>query len=311
MSLLKRRSVLLAKIETTQGTDASPTAANDALEVINPEWGHVDPKMLTRGIIRANLTPAKQIYAGHLLQFTFQVELAGSGSAGVAPDYGPVLRAAFLSETIVASTSVAYAPVSSSPETITMYGYFDGKLRKLVGGVAMVDFAFAAQDTPKANFTVIGHDGGESDTAIVSPTLQGTVPTALKGLSSLNIGAFAADIASLTLDLGNVIAKPESMLGTDGIGNLRVSDRDPKGSFDPEETLKATYDPITLWKVGTEAAFESGQIGTAAGNIIRLQMPKVSYREIAPGEREGIRTWQLGFGCADDSGDDAVALTFT
>lgn len=311
MSLLVRRSVILAKIEGSYGVDASPTAAADALEVINPRWGHVDPKMLARGIIRANLTPPKQIYAGHLLQYQFDVELAGSGSAGVAPDFAPLLRAAFMAETVVGGTSVAYSPVSAAPESVTVYGYHDGKLKKLLGGVAMVSFGLTAQDVGKASFTVIGHDGGETSTSIASPTLQGTVPVALKGLTGLVIGSFNPEINALTVDLGNVIAKPISIRATDGVGTLRVSERDPNGSFDPEETLPSVYDAVGIWKVGTEAAFDTGVIGTTAGNRYRLQMPKLSYRSVEPGDREGIRTWALGFGCADSAGDDAVTLAFT
>jgi hypothetical protein len=61
------------------------------------------------------------------------VELAGSGTAGTAPAYGSILKACGFSETIVASTSVTYAPVSSSFSSVTIYYNVDGVRHKLTG----------------------------------------------------------------------------------------------------------------------------------------------------------------------------------
>ena len=44
------------------------------------------------------------------VEVTFEVEMAGSGTAGTAPAFGPLLKACGNSETIVTDTSVTYAP---------------------------------------------------------------------------------------------------------------------------------------------------------------------------------------------------------
>jgi hypothetical protein len=56
------------------------------------------------------------LVANKRVSITFDVELSGSGTAGTAPAFGPLLKAAGLSETVVAITSVTYAGVSSSFE---------------------------------------------------------------------------------------------------------------------------------------------------------------------------------------------------
>ena len=61
------------------------------------------------------------------------MELAGSGTAGTAPRYGALLQACGLSETIVASTSVTYAPVSSAFSSATIYFNNDGIRHILTG----------------------------------------------------------------------------------------------------------------------------------------------------------------------------------
>jgi hypothetical protein len=43
----------------------------------------------------------------------FDVDLVGSGTAGTAPAWGPLIQACAFAEVIVASTSVTYNPVSS------------------------------------------------------------------------------------------------------------------------------------------------------------------------------------------------------
>jgi hypothetical protein len=58
-------------------------------------------------------------------------------------------------------------------------------------------------------------------------------------------------------------------------------------------------------------ALTTGAIGGTAGNILTVTMPALSYREAAPGDREGVRTMEMSYGAAESSGDDEVSLAFT
>ena len=89
MSKLVKQEGILVKIETTPGTDAVPTAADDALLVENIGWSFAGARMLERGAVKSTLGKLQPIFAGTLMEITFDVELKGSGTAGVAPEVGP------------------------------------------------------------------------------------------------------------------------------------------------------------------------------------------------------------------------------
>ena len=132
MALLNRKRLILAKAETTYGTDSTP-AGTDAVLVRNLDITPLSGDLVSRDLIRPYLGNYDQLIAKTSVAISFEVELAGSGTAGTAPRYGAILKACGMSETIVASTSVTYAPVSSSFSSATIYFNIDGVLHKLTG----------------------------------------------------------------------------------------------------------------------------------------------------------------------------------
>jgi hypothetical protein len=98
MPLLTRKKLLLAKIEAAYGTDSTPTGSA-AILVRNLEVVPLQSDIVQRELIRPYLGNYEQLLANTRVQVTFEVELAGSGTAGTAPAYGPILRSCALSET--------------------------------------------------------------------------------------------------------------------------------------------------------------------------------------------------------------------
>ena len=117
--MLVKRQVLLAKIESTYNTDPTPVAATDAIQVENLAWSFTGQRMTPQEAVSPSLGKLKSLYGGTLMQITFDMHVKGSGTAGTAPESGVPLRSCALGETIVATTSVTYAPVSSSHESCT------------------------------------------------------------------------------------------------------------------------------------------------------------------------------------------------
>lgn len=305
--MLVKREVIALKIETTYNTEAAP-AAGDAIlvENLNPTYEGV--RMIERAPIKATLGKEQSVHAGNLVKLAFGVELKGSGAAGTAPEVGQALRACGLDETIVASTSVTYAPVSASLESATIYYYHDGKLQKITGARGTVSFAFSVDAKPMANFEFTGHDAGDSDATILSGTYDATVPPPFIN-AGFDVSGFAAVINSLNFNVGNVISTPQDANASDGYSEVLITDRDMTGDFDPEHTLKATQDWIAQWKAGTSRDITTGAIGGTAGNIIQLDIPTAYYRELSFAERAGRRTLGIGFGAVGD--DSAFTLAFT
>lgn len=118
MALLTRRRILLAKIESTYNTDSSPLAAN-AMLIRNLDMTPLDAEIVSRDLVRPYFGNYDQIIAAQKVVLTFEVELQGSGTAGVAPSYGPLMRACGMSETVTAAAVTGSAQAGTTT-TITL-----------------------------------------------------------------------------------------------------------------------------------------------------------------------------------------------
>ena len=106
--LLTRRSLLLAKVETTYNEDSNPTAANDALLVSEPAYT-IDPNVLERDYVRASLSPTPVRIGRKLAGMTFTVELRSNGDTDSGQDadrakLGVLLRGCAFREVLARGT---------------------------------------------------------------------------------------------------------------------------------------------------------------------------------------------------------------
>lgn len=110
MPLRSRPKVIAAKIETTEGSDVTPTAAANAILCENARVTSQQDMVETKEHT-GSLDGAEDIVGGTRMSVTFDVYIKGSGTAGTAPEFGPLLKACGWAETATATA------VPSSPET--------------------------------------------------------------------------------------------------------------------------------------------------------------------------------------------------
>lgn len=309
MPLLVRNEVVLCEIESTYNTDPSPTGA-EAVAFQDVSYSHDGLRMIERPIVQQGLDMKKRIYGGSLATITLTCELKGSGAAGTAPEYGPLLRSCGLDETIVASTSVTYAPVSSSLESCTIYYFEEGKRYIMTGCRGNAEFSIETGGVPLVTFTMTGHRSDPTDNTAPTPTYDSTDPTALVNIP-FTVGGSTFAINAYSLNLNNEVVQPPSLAAVDGYGEIFITQRDPGGSMDPESVLVATDSIIADFTAGTSAALSLGSIGGTAGNIVDLDLPVVYYVDVSSGDREGIRTNEVSYNAAVSAGDDELSLVFT
>lgn len=302
-----KRELIAAAIESTYNTDASPTGS-DAILVENVSWSYAGARMVERPAVKPTLGQFQQVFAGTLMEITCDAELKGSGTAGEEPEIAPLLRACGLDATVSAGTSVTYAPVSESHESATVYFHEDGSLYKLTGARGTVSFNLETGSKGMASFTLTGHVTGPVDAPNPAATYDASVPPAIIGVP-FTVGGYAAAINALALDVGNTVATPASMSSADGYGEILITDRDVSGSFDPAATLVAAKDFHGEWRNGTTQLLTTGVIGSSAGNRYQLDVAEAYTRELAPGDRDGQRTYDITYGAAGD--DSAFSLVFT
>lgn len=307
--MMINRRVLLVKIEPTYNVDSVP-GATDAVLVENFKWSNEGLRMSPRPAVRTSLGKLKKIYGGRLEKFSFDVEIKGSGVAGTPPELGALLRSCAMGETIVASTSVTYKPVSTGHESCTQYLYRDGKRKIVTGCRGNPKFNGETGMPGKISFEFIGHVADETDTAIIAPSYDSTVPVPLLS-AGFSFGGYAAVISKLSIDLGNKIATPPDMNAADGYAAVQITDRDVIGSFDPEDTLIATKNWLADLKAGTTRVLTTGVIGSVAGNRWQLSAPAAYLTDASDSERDGVDVYEVPIAFAESTGDDEISLVFT
>lgn len=309
--MLNHRSVILAKVESTYNTDPTPATSADEVLVENFSWSYANARMAERMPLRESKGKLAPIYAGTLVQMSFECEIKGSGAAGTAPEVGALLQACGLSETIVASTSVTYEPASSALKSCTVYFYRDGKLLIVTGCVGAVTGSLAVGAVGKLSFTLTGHLVSETDVSLPTASYDSTVPVPMINLSSFLIDSKTPGITRFEFDLGNEVATPEDMVASDGYGTIQVTGRRVTVGFDDEDVVVATYDWLTKWTGGSAVAIATGTIGSTAGNRYAISLPAVTYTELSAGDKSGIVTRDVRGQAAESSGDDEISIAFT
>lgn len=310
MSLLIRKALVLAKEEATYGTDPVPTAADNAILVSNPV-PKVDGEVLTRDVVRATLSPQGHVIGRKKVTVTFETELKGSGTAGVAPETGVLFEGCAMDETIVADTSVTYAPISDNHKSITIYCYFDGLLHKITGCRGSFDIDMSAGQYGKVSWTFEGKYTKPIDSPLpTSPTFDATKPPIIQN-AGFSVGGYGAVISKLSLSKANTVVRGNDVNSADAYGETKITGTDANGSFDPLATLVATEDFWGDWGDAADKAITIHADG-AAGNIPTVNIGQAEYRELSQGDRDGEMSYEIPFTATGTSaGDDEMSIVFT
>jgi hypothetical protein len=99
MGLLIRNSFILAKTETTYGTDPTPTAS-DAVKIVSLEVNPITGTRIERNLIKGFLGADRAPLANEHVAVTVTFEWSGSGVAANAPRFAPLLLASGMNETL-------------------------------------------------------------------------------------------------------------------------------------------------------------------------------------------------------------------
>lgn len=187
MSRLSRKTVILAKIEATYGTDPVPVGTTDAILISNQSINPLNAQNVDRALVRDYLGGSEQLVGTVFVDCSFDVELQSSGAAGTTPAWGPLLRACGFAETVTAATRVEYNPISTAFESATLYYYDDGALHKLLGARGSFKLGMGIGNRPLISFKFIGIDGGITAAANPAQTLTAWKTPAV--ITSANTGS--------------------------------------------------------------------------------------------------------------------------
>ena len=311
MALLTRKRLILIEEESTYGTDASPDGA-DAVLVRDLSIVPQQSDVVSRDLVRPYLGASEQLLANTRVECTFSVELAGSGTAGTAPRYGKALKACGFSETIVASTSVTYDPVSASFDSVTIHYNIDGVRHKVTGARGTFSITANVGEIPTIDFTMTGIYVAPDDSTQPTVTYadQATPLIFKKGnTTGLNVmGLTTAKLSNYSLEMGNEIIYRELVGGT---GEVLLTNRNVTGSVQIEAVSIATKDYFATALADTLGIIEFTH-GTTAGNKVKVDTAKADISDVSYGDLDGIAMLEIPFvAVPSTSGNDELEIVFT
>lgn len=266
------RQLLLAKQEVTYGVD-STTAATNAIYAEDIQY-RLAGQRVTPNPAKPGVGPVADHTYGEHAEVTFKVPLAGSGVAGTAPKWGPLMKASGWGETLVADTSVTYAlladPLTASTSMTLKWRDGNRRVHLVTGFRASVSFELSAGQRPMLVFSgkglhtvvstagaVLAHaDADFTGWLDAKPVASGTTTFAYGGVSGLGL----RELSFQQSDNVKFVDLPEQE-------NVRhLGERVFTGSLKITCPLPSTLNLETKWVAGTVDTWSMVHGGTA-GNI--------------------------------------------
>ena len=310
MAQLTRKRVILIEAESSYGTDPTPSATDVVLVrdlSITPQSSDV----VNRDVVRPYLGASEQLLANTRVECTFSVELAGSGTAGTAPRYGSALKACGFSETVVANTSVTYAPVSSSFSSVTIHYNIDGVRHRVTGCRGTFVLNGAVGEIPSIDFTFTGIYNNPTDTALPTVTYGNqATPLVFKNgnTSGFSLLSYSGALMNITMDVGNSLVYRELVGGTK---EVLITDRAANGSVTIEAPTLAQKDYFTAALTDSSLGNLAFLHGTTAGNKVQLTSSKVDIGDVAYGEADGVAMLEIPYTLVPTAANNEVSLIYT
>jgi hypothetical protein len=314
-----RNTAILAKIETTYKTDSVPTGAANAMLVSNMSITPINSSNVDRDNVRPFFGGNEELVGTSFVEVSFDVELVGSGTAGVAPAWGALLRGCAFAETLIASTRVDYLPITNALESLTIYYFDDGLLHKLVGARGTVKPMMKIGERPMLSFSFQGIDGSIAAASNPAVTLTAwRVPQVVTDPNTGDVifgatcsptgapaltGGTAYISQGLELDVANALAYTP-LLGEDSID---ITNRKTTGKVTLD--LAAAAEATLMGEVKLATLRSVGMLhGTVTGNRSLIFAPSVQLINPAKVDSNGRRMTSFDMRVLPVSGNDELRI---
>jgi hypothetical protein len=237
--------------------------------------------------------------------------MAGSGTAGTAPRFGPLLLACGTAATTVASTSVTYAPVSSAFSSCTILYNVDGVQHVLTGCRGTFTMNCQLGQIPTLQFEMTGIYNNPTDTAqpAVTYAAQATPLIFRDGnTSAFSFMSYSGCLMSVDFNLANDIVYRELIGCTK---EVLVTDRKPAGTVMIEAVTLATKNYFTD-ALGSTTGNLTFLHGTTAGNRVTFSSPQSDVTQPTYSESDGVQMLSIPYvSLPTTAGNNEFSLAFT
>ncbi|MBP5470204.1 MAG: hypothetical protein J6Z11_13270 [Candidatus Riflebacteria bacterium] len=293
--------------QITEDSAVSASALASALASVIAEDRRFTGTSATNGVINI-------VFAGNAAPFLITSEITLGDSGAVVQGSATGNFAAGDKFTFaLRAPGYHYTPVSSGFESLTIYCYLDGLLHKMTGCRGTVSFSGEAGNYGTASFTFMGQYHPVVDAEMPEGAVyELTAPHQIE-LAGLVLDSYRYACAqSFSIDLGMTNVVRDCMNGSDGYDGIVTTARSVTGSVNPEAVLEADFN---VWE-----RFANGEIGkfyvcvgVDTNNKVEFISNSVQYNSVAYGDRNNIRTYDVGmkFVGASGDGDDELEIVFS
>lgn len=298
--LLTRKRVIKVVLESPKGSKAAGTEAILVFDLeINPTSPFEERK--GSGLYRGHTV--KGVHGERSGVCSFKCELRANGSGGMDAGLAILLQACGLKKT---SETYQVHSTHASDETISIDVWEDGVKKGLGGASGNVTFEGDTGKRMFCNFEFSGVWQAPVDDALPAYAPGSTAPMLIQG-GTFTLAGESIKIGRFSLNMGTNPIPRMDVDSTGGIAYYAITDYNSVIGLDPEADLVAGYDYHAAWLAGTEVAVSL--IVNDGTDKVTFTIPKVQYRELAEGDREGIQIYDLTGQCNPSSGNDNVAIT--
>lgn len=305
-----REKVMVLGIEPSYGVDAGPTAAQNAILATDVRHMPMEGADTSRNLDTPHMGAQPTLPTELHSKFTFNVELVGSGTLGVAPAWGPLARACGLAEVIVADTSVTYNPVSTAHESATIWLNIGGTVYRSRGVRGTAKVTVNAQGIPVIAFELTGLFVQPIAAPPQAPTLtawKDPVVATSANTPVFTIAGTSLAMRSFELDLACQVER-RFLIGSEGI---RITDRSEVITTTVEAVPLATLNPFAL---AASAATVPVLLthGTDSKTRVNIAIPKAQMQRVTSLDNaQGIKEWPLRLVPLPTSGNDQFTITLS
>ena len=290
---LEQVYVLAAALESSTGIAASLTATNAQLIAYNWKCEPDDTSVarLYPGALGANV----DIRGQRSGTCSFEVDFAGSGTAGTLPQWATTFLPAC--DMAVGTGSLTGTYTFARPyATATIMGYEDGAVRGIAGAAGTFSIDLNAGSPGRVKFSFKGLYAEQSDTNVLTPSFPTVLPPVVDNSAGLSLTSGTSTYTPLystaTIDAGNTV---NIRVDAGRLGAVRagvITERRNTFKIDPEQGTQSARDWFALQQASTLEGF-SLAVGTNAGNTVTIAATSAQYKYVPRGSRNGVLTREV------------------
>lgn len=316
MAIRWKSKIILVKPETTYGVNPVPTGAANAILLTDVSLQPMEGQEVSRNLELPYLGSQEQLPVGLYAVLSGSSELVGSGTTGVAPGWGILMRMCGVAQVVTADVTpndgmVEYLPVSDNHESGTVKFWIGPNCYVILGARATFEIMIGALGIPSIKWTITG--------LFTVPDVVTRPAVDLSAFQAPQI-ASSATTPEFTLDGTTYILREYKLTeGNDvqqriliGQEQILITDRNETMSATIEAVSMATYNPVAKATAPAPRQHAIIRHGNIVGKRVKIDHPKAVQRRFGgPSQNQNIEEWALTFSTLPTAGDDQWKITLT